>query len=123
MPLLTIYPALIALAGFAVSALLTERALALMPTDAKATLVDSYSRTRLLSLVVVVVFIVLVLWRPLFGWAFLGCAYLGLGVRSLYRLRRLNLPPRAARLLLIGNISAVAGIAVCTLIFVLRGLQ
>jgi hypothetical protein len=117
------YPFIFALAGFVASALLTERALRLMPTDAKAALADSTSGTRLLNLLALGVFFALVLWRPLLSWAFFGCAYLGLGARSLSRLRRLELPPRAARLLLIGNVSAVAGIALCAFIFALRALQ
>jgi hypothetical protein len=123
MPMLNAYPLLFALAGLAASTLLYERALGLMPADAKAALIDASSRTRLLTLVAMVLFLALVLWRPLWGWAFLGCAYLGLGTRSLLRLRRLGLPPRAARLLLIGNASAVAGIALCAFIFALRALQ
>jgi hypothetical protein len=103
--------------------LLSVRALALMDASAKAALMDTLSSTRLLSLLVAGVFVVLILWRPLLGWAFLGFAYLGLGLRSVVRLRRLNLPPRSARLILIGNLTAVAGITVCALIFVLRALH
>jgi len=105
------------------SALLYERALSLMHADAKAALIDASSRTRMLTLLVVGVFCALVLWRPLFGWTFLGCGYLGLGARSVLRLRRLGLPPRAASLLLMGNISAVVGITICAFIFALRALR
>jgi hypothetical protein len=116
------YPLLFALAGIAGSTLLFQRALSLLQTEAKATLIDSSSSTRLLNLVAMGVFVALVLWRPLPGWAFLGCAYLALGVRSFFRLRRLNLPPPAAHLILAGNISAVAGIALCAFIFAARAL-
>jgi hypothetical protein len=119
----TAYPLFFALAGFIASALLYQRALTLMDAAAKAALVDASARTRMLSLVAVCVFLALVLWRPLFGWTFLAGAYLGLGVRSLFRLRRLNLPPRAARFLLLGNICAAGGIAVCASIFALRALD
>jgi hypothetical protein len=121
--MLKAYPILFVLAGLTASTLLYERALKLMDADAKAALVDASSRTRLLSVLVVAVFLALVLWRPLFGWAFLACAYLGLGARSFFRLRRLKLPPRAARLILIGNMAAVIGIALCAGIFALRALQ
>jgi uncharacterized membrane protein len=94
-----------------------------MRADAKAALIDSYSRTRMFTLFVVAVFFVLVFWRPLIGWIFLGCAYLGLGARSIVRLRRLNLPQHAARLILIGNVSAVVGITLCAVIFALRALR
>jgi hypothetical protein len=77
----------------------------------------------MLNAVALVGFFGLLMWRPLIGWAFLGCAYLGLGARSVVRLRRMDLPPRAARLILIGNVCAVAGIAVCAFIFVARGLE
>src|SRR5450755_2775127 len=83
------------LAGFVAASLLSVRALALMDASAKAALMDTLSSTRLLSLLVAGVFVVLILWRPLLGWAFLGFAYLGLGLRSVVRLRRLNLPPRS----------------------------
>jgi hypothetical protein len=94
-----------------------------MQPDAKAALVDSSSRTNLLNVLTIGVFTALVLWRPLFGWIFLGAAYLGLFVRSVFRLRRLNLPTEAARLLLIGNLPAVAGITLCAFIFALRALS
>lgn len=123
MPLLNAYPLFFALAGFVAAALFSERALALMDAGAKAALIDSLSSTRLLTLLVLGVFLGLVLWRPLFGWAFLGFAYLGLGARSLLRLRRLDLPPRSARLILIGNMSAVLGITLCAFIFALRALH
>jgi hypothetical protein len=120
---LNAYPLFFALAGFVASALFSQRALTLMHADGKAALVDGSSSTRLLNLVAIAVFFALVEWRPLFGWAFLGCAYLAPGTRSLFRLRHLNLPPRAARLLLVGNASAVVGIALCALIFALRTLR
>jgi hypothetical protein len=111
------------LAGFLASALLSRRALTLMPADTKAALVDASSSTRLLGLVGMGVFLGLVLWRPLVGWAFLGCTYLGLGVRSVFRLKGLDLPSGAARIVLIGNVCAVAGVVLCSFIFVLRALQ
>jgi hypothetical protein len=91
---LNIYPLFFAFAGFAASVLLYRRALALMQPDDKAALVDSS--------------------------VFLGLAYLGLGARSVLRLRRLNLPARPARLLLMGNLAAVAGITLCAFILALR---
>jgi hypothetical protein len=118
---LSSYPLFFILAGFAASALLYRRALALMQADDKAVLVDSSARSNLLNLLVMGLFVPLVLWRPVFGWLFLGIAYLGLGVRSALRLRRLKLPARAARLLLMGNLAVVAGIAVCASILALRG--
>ena len=116
------YPIFFAVAGFLASALLSTRAVSLMNADAKATLVDATASTRLLNVLAIVVFLGMMYWRPTFGWIFLGCAYLGLGARSVFRLKRLNLPPRAARLILIGNICAVAGIAVCAFIFAMRNL-
>jgi hypothetical protein len=112
-PLSNVYPLFFALAGFVVAALLSQRALVFMDPGAKAALIDALSRTRLLTLLVLAVFLMLVLWRPLLGWTYLGFAYLGLGARSLLRLRRLNLPPRSARLIFIGNMTAVVGIALC----------
>lgn len=117
------FPMFLALAGITASTLFSQRALALMDADAKAALLDASSGTRYLSLLVVGVFLALVLWLPLAGWVFLGCAYLALGVRSFLRLRRLSLPPRAARFVLMGNASSVAGIALCAFIFAMRTLR
>jgi hypothetical protein len=122
-PLLNVYPLFLALAGFVAAALLSQRALGFMDPGAKAALIDALSRTRMLTLLVLAVFLMLVLWRPLLAWTYLGFAYLGLGARSLLRLRRLNLPLRSARLILIGNMTAVAGIALCAFIFALRALH
>jgi hypothetical protein len=94
----------------------------LMTADDKAALMNSSSSTKVLNLLVVGLFVALMLWRPLFAWIFLGCAYLGLGARSVVRLRRLKLPKVAARLVLIGNLAAVAGITLCASIFALRAL-
>ena len=121
--MLNAYPIFFVLAGFAASAVLYRRAVALMPAGSKAALIDASSRTNLLSLIVLALFIVLLLWRPLLGWAFLGCAYLGLGVRSVFRLRRIDVPARAARLVLAGNWAAVGGIALCAFVFVHRALR
>jgi hypothetical protein len=120
--MLNAYPIFFALAGIFASTLLYQRAFALMDANGKAALSDSSSSTRFLTLIVVGAFLALVLWRPLIGWVFLGCAYLGLGVRSFFRLRRQGLPPRAANYVLIGNVSAVVGIALCAFIFALRSL-
>ena len=120
--MLNAYPLFFALAGFAAATLSYKRAVALMDADAKAALVDSSSHTNLLNLLAIGVFVALLFWRPLFGWVFLGCAYLGLGARSVIRLRRLNLPSQAARLILIGNLAAVTGIALCAFIFAVRAL-
>jgi hypothetical protein len=114
------YPLFLALAGFAASAGLTQRALSQLQPAAKAALVDAAARTRMLGVLVIAVFFALLLWRPLPGWAFLGCAYLALGARSVVRLRRLGLPARPARLLLAGNLAAVAGVAACAFLIVLR---
>jgi hypothetical protein len=94
-----------------------------MDARAKAALLDALSSTRTLSILVAGAFTALLLWRPLFAWAFLGFGYIGLGVRSLFRLRRLNLPLRSTRLILLGNLAAVVGVVLCSLIFALRELR
>lgn len=121
--MLSAYPLFFVVAGFVTSALLYRRALALMQADAKATMIDSSSSTNLLNVLVMALFVALVLWRPLIGWIFLGCAYLGLLARSALRLRRLNSPAPAARLVLIGNLVGVVGVTLCASIFALRALQ
>jgi hypothetical protein len=121
--MLNLYPLFIALAGFVIAAVLTERSLSLMQPDAKVALVDAAARTRLLSILVAVVFVGLIIWRPGMAWAFLGVAYIGLAVRSILRVRRLNLPVSASRLLHTANLTACIGMIVCAGIFELRALQ
>jgi hypothetical protein len=118
-----VYPAFFALGGVAASTLLLGRAFAHMNADAKAALIDASSGTRLLNVLVLGLFFGLVLWRPPIGWIFLACAYLVLGARSIFRLRRLDLPRRAARLILIGNVCAVVGVAACAFLFAVRTLR
>jgi hypothetical protein len=121
--MLNYYPLFIALAGFVVAAVLSEWALSLMQPDAKAALVDASARTRLLSILVAAVFIGLIIWRPVVAWAFLGVAYICLAVRSIPRVRQLNLPVSIARLLHAANLTACVGMLICACIFELRALQ
>jgi hypothetical protein len=121
--MLNFYPLFIALAGFVVAAFLSERALSLMQPDAKAALVDASARTRLLTIIVAAVFLGLILWRPVVAWAFLGVAYVSLGVRSIPRVQRLNLPVSISRLLHAANLTACVGMIVCACVFELRALQ
>jgi|SRR5579863_594205 len=121
--MLNYYPLFIALAGFIVSALLSHRAVALMQPDAKVALVDASASTRLLSMLVAAVFVGLIIWRPMVAWAFLGVAYIGLAVRSIFRVQHLNLPVSISRLLHAANLTACACMVICGCIFELRALQ
>jgi hypothetical protein len=121
--MLNYYPLFIALAGFVVAALLSQRALSLMQPDAKVALVDASARTRLLSILVAAVFVGLVIWRPIVAWGFLGVAYICLGVRSILRVQHLKLPVSISRLLHTANVTACVGMLVCACIFELRALQ
>jgi hypothetical protein len=121
--MLNYYPLFIALAGFVVAALLSQRALSLMQPDAKAALVDASAPTRLLNILVAAVFIGLIIWRPVVAWAFLGAAYVGLAVRSIPRVQHLNLPVSISRLLHAANLAACVGMLICACLFELRALQ
>ena len=121
--MLNYYPLFIALAGFVVSALLSQRALSLMQPDAKVALVDASASTRLISMLVAAIFVGLIIWRPVVAWAFLGVAYVCLAVRSILRVQRLNLPVPVARLLHTANLTACVGMVICACIFELRALQ
>ena len=121
--MLNYYPLFIVLAGFVVGALLTQRALALMQPEAKLALVDASARTRFVNILVAAVFIGLIVWRPVVAWAFLGVAYFSLAVRSIFRLRRLNLPVAISQLLHAANITVCVGMIICACIFELRALQ
>jgi hypothetical protein len=121
--MLNYYPLFIALIGFVVAALLSERALSLMQPEAKIALIDASASTRMLSILVAAVFVGLILWRPIVAWAFLGAAYVGLAVRSILRVRRLNLPLSISRILHTANLSACAGMLICACIYELRALQ
>ena len=117
------YPLLIALAGFVIAAVLSERALSLMQPDVKVALMDASAPTRLLNILVAVVFVGLIIWRPVVAWAFLGVAYICLAVRSILRVRYLKLPLAISRLLHIGNLTACVGMIICACIFELRSLH
>jgi hypothetical protein len=121
--MLNFYPLFIALAGFVIGAWLTERVLSRMQPEAKVALVDASARTRLLNVIVAVVFVGLIIWRPIVAWAFLAVAYFCFAVRSFLRVRRLNLPVSIARLLHAANLTACAGMIICACIFELRAFQ
>jgi hypothetical protein len=121
--MLDYYPVLIAVAGFVVAALLSERALSLMQPDAKVALMNASAPTRLLNIFVVAVFVGLIIWRPIFAWAFLGVAYICLAVRSIPRVQRLKLPVAISRLLHIANLTACVGMIICACIFELRAIK
>lgn len=121
--MLNYYPLFIALAGFVVAGLFSQRALSLMLPEAKIALVDAAASTRMLSIVVAAVFVALIVWRPIVAWAFLGAAYICLAVRSVIRLQRLNLPVPISRLLHAGNLTACVGMVICACIFELRALD
>jgi hypothetical protein len=121
--MLNFYPLFIALAGFVVAALLSERAISLMLPDAKAALVDASARSRLLNILVGAVFLGLVLWRPIVGWVFLGVAYICLAGRSIIRVQHLNLPVSISRLLQAAHLTVALGMLICACIFALRALQ
>lgn len=121
--MLNYYPILIALAGFVIAALLSERALSLMQPDSKVALMNASAPTRLLNILVAVVFVGLIIWRPLVAWAFLGVAYICFAVRSIPRVRHLNLPVPISRLLHTANLTACVGMLICACIFTLRALQ
>ena len=121
--MLNYYPLFIALAGFVLAALLSQRALSLMQPDAKVALVDASASTRLLSILVAAVFVGMILWRPVVAWAFLGIAYICLAIRSIIRVRHLNLPISISRLLHAANLTACVGMVFCACIFGLRAFQ
>lgn len=118
----TLYPLLIAFAGFALAALLSERALKLLKPQEKAALLDAFAWTRLLNLLAAGLFIVLMLWQQVIAWIFIGCAYIILPGCAALRLQRLYLPANAAGRLLAAQFAAAVGVVVCALIFVTRTL-
>jgi hypothetical protein len=121
--MLNYYPLFIALAGFVVAALLSQRALSLMQPDAKVALMNASAPTRLLTILVAAVFVGLIIWRPVVAWAFLGIAYFCLAVRSILRVQQLRLPAPISRLLHAANLTACVGMVICASIFGLRALQ
>jgi hypothetical protein len=117
------YPLFIALAGIVIAALLSQRAVSQMQADAKAALVDATARTRLLNALAGVVFVSLVLWRPIIGWVFLGIAYVCLSARSIILIQRMNLQAPAARLLQAAHLAVALGMLACASIYAQRSLQ
>jgi hypothetical protein len=121
--MLNFYPLFIALAGFIVAALLQERAISRMQPDAKAALVDASARSRLLNILVAVLFLGLLIWRPIIGWVFLGVAYTYLAGRSIIRVHHLNFPVPVSRLMTTAHLAVGLGMLICASIFALRALQ
>jgi hypothetical protein len=121
--MLNYYPLFIALAGFVVAALLSQRALSQMQPGAKVALMDASASTRILTILVAALFVGLIIWRPIVAWAFLGVAYICLAVRSIPRVQHLNLPVSISRLLHAANLTASVGMLICACIFELRALQ
>jgi hypothetical protein len=121
--MLNYYPLFIALTGFVVAALLSQRALSLMQPEAKVALLDASAPTRLLTVLVAAVFVALVIWRPIVAWAFLGIAYVCLAVRSILRVQQLHLPDPISPLLHAANLTACISMVICASIFGLRALQ
>ena len=121
--MLNYYPLFIALAGFVVAALLSQRALSLMQPGAKIALMEASASTRLITILVATVFVGLIILRPVVAWAFLGIAYICLAVRSILRVQRLHLPVSISSLLHAANLTACVGMVICACIFELRALQ
>jgi hypothetical protein len=121
--MLIYYPMFIALAGFVVAALFSQRALSLMEPAAKVALMDASASTRLLTILAAVVFVGLIIWRPVVAWAFLGIAYFCLAVRSILRVQHLRLPVPISQLLHAANLTACVGMVICASILGLRALQ
>jgi hypothetical protein len=121
--ILNYYPLFIALAGFVVAPLLSQRALSLMQPDAKVALIDASASTRLVTMLVAAVFVGLIIWRPVVAWAFLAIAYFCLAVRSTLRVQHLHLPVSISRLLHAANLTACAAMVICACVFELRALQ
>jgi hypothetical protein len=113
---------LIAFTGFAIAALLSERALKLLKPQEKAALLDAFAQTRLFALFAAGLFIALMLWHQVIAWIFIGCAYVVLPGCAALRLQRLYLPANAAGRLLAAQFAAALGVVVCALIFVTRTL-
>jgi hypothetical protein len=116
------YPLLFAFAGLLVGALLSERAMATLPTVEKGAVMEAFSRVRRMNLFAVVAFILLMLWRPTFAWAFLFFAYIALAFYSVPSFRRLDVPRAIKNRLLTGQILAILGITACAGIFLVRAL-
>jgi hypothetical protein len=114
------YPLFILVATFGIAMVLSERALALLPPDAKSRLIDTYARVRLLNFVGATVFLVLMLWQLRVAWIVLGLEYTGLGFYSAWKARRLSLSSSVSSRLVGAFLTRSLGTLICAAIYVVR---
>jgi hypothetical protein len=114
------YPLFIALVGFGVGTVLSERALALLPADTKGALIDAFSRVRWLNFAGAALFLVLMLWNLRIAWIVLALEYTTLGVWSALKAYRLKLPGAVAKRLITAMLARSLGLATCAVIYVVR---
>jgi hypothetical protein len=114
------YPLFIALVGFGIATVLSERALKLLPADTKSALIDAFAHVRWLNLFGAAVFLVLLIWRVRVAWIVLALEYTALGIWSATKAHRLNLPGAVAKRLITAMLARSLGLAICAVIYVVR---
>jgi hypothetical protein len=114
------YPLLIALVGFGVAMVLSERAIALLPADTKSALIDAFAHVRWLNFFGVALFFVLLLWRVRVAWIALALEYTALSIWSASKVHRLKLPEAVAKRLITAMLARSLGLAICAVIYVVR---
>jgi hypothetical protein len=118
--LFNFYPFLLAVAGFGIAAVLSERALALLPADAKGALIDAFRPERWMNFLGVAVFAALLLWCIQVAWVVCGLEYTALGVWSALKVHRLKLPETVSARLIMAMLVRALGIAVLAAIYASR---
>jgi hypothetical protein len=118
----TYLPLLLAVAGFLVAALLSERALTILSVEQKAQVLDAFSAARKIHILVIVAFILLALWWPLAAWTFIAVYFVGAAIWGARRLAGLRLPQPAHKYFMLGQCAVATGVVSCAVVVMTRSM-
>jgi hypothetical protein len=116
----TYLPFLLAVAGFIVAALLSERAITKLSVEQKAQVLDTFSVARKIHLFVIVAFVLSVLWWPVAAWTLIAAYFVGAAIWGARKLAGLRLPQPAYRYFLAGQLTVAAGVVACAAVVITR---
>jgi hypothetical protein len=115
-----ILPFLIVTSGFVVAAFLSESALSQLSAEQKAQVMVAFSAARRVHLAAVILFALLVLWRPAIAWVQIGLYFIAATIWGVSRLFGLGLPHAARNRFLAGQLFVATGIVVCAVVMLTR---
>lgn len=113
-------PFLLAVAGFIVAALLSERAMTKLSVEQKARVLDTFSAARKIHLLVIVAFVLSLFWWPAAAWALLAAYFVGAAIWGTQKLVGLHLPQPAHNYFLAGQLAVAGGVVACAAVVISR---